>query len=606
MDCNCFGFDNIIVNNRNYNDGSTGWTSSYLCDFAALREDSAADKQIDNPPSTAQGLSILNDGKYAVVYLINEEPASTPEKTRTELVLIDLQSYKIIDTVERDTATDDTTRYLNHANGATAYTDSNGIEHSVTVWGGFAFDTAIVNGKISAVTTSTQLSHRDTPSGVFTDFSDSNAVSAISLDKATGYWYLGSAGRIYKSTEASFNAIPTQYDYIMATGSNPSFAGPIDSLRRQGCMIVNQSITVKDKRLYATISGPGMFVEFDVDTDSETFGDMIAVHNMDEYNTGYVGLENECIGWSEYLNCWVTVTNGRYADEYTTDRRDTGTSLMLFNHITLWAIGPTVGDNFRQTYTTQDQNVFTHLAGNPRYIYCTLDPEIMTIASRGHKIGEYIRHTGYIGSPMRSIAQALSMLQALKQDTCHQTAYLCVNGDFAKYVCGGPANIDKITKIPSNFRMLLNTDFDLRLVNGSSFPTSEILPNTSITIIASKENGSDSGKDSNNVPSSEWRASIPKVTVDRGSKLTSLQIYIGYLELKATSILNGNAFGACQIMANGQNVISIGGTDNAFTSSSKIAASLVFINGGDSNVTYESCINLKRASTATATTGSDA
>ena len=586
MNCNCFDFDNIIVNNRNYNDGSTGWTSSYLCDFSALREDSEADKQIDNPPSTAQGLSILNDGKYAVVYLINEASTATPEKTRTELVLIDFQSYKIIDKVERNTATDDTTRYLNHANGATAYTDSNGTEHSVTVWGGFAFDTAIVNGKISAVTTSTQLSHRDTPTGVFTDFSDSNAVSAISLDKATGYWYLGSAGRIYKSTEVSFNAIPTQYDYIMATGSNPSFAGPIDSLRRQGCMIVNQSITVKDNRLYATISGPGMFVEFDVDTDSETFGDMIAVHNMDEYNTGYVGVENECLGWSEYLNCWVTVTNGRYADEYSTDHGTTGTSLMLFNHITLWAIGPTVGNNFPQTYTQQDPSKFTHIAGLRRVIFCTLDPEIMTRESGGHKIGEYIRHTGYKNYPVRSISQALSIAQALKQDSCHQTVCIAVKGDFARYVQGHSSN---------GGRMLLNTDFDLRLVNGSTFPSCELLQNVSVTILASNENGTDT--------SGAYRGEIPAVIVHRGSKLTSIQIYIDYLELRATAILQGNSFGACQIVANGQNVISIGGTDNAFTSSSKIAASLVFINGGDSNVTYESCINLKKASTATTGSG---
>ena len=580
MNCNCFDFDNIIINNRNYNNGSTSWESSYLCDFAALREDSAPDTQIDNPPSTAQGLSILNDGKYAVVYLINEEPTSRPEKTRTELVLIDLQSYKIIDTADRDTATDDTSRYLNHANGATSYTDSNGIEHSVTVWGAYAFDTAIINGKISAVTTSTQLSYRDTPGGAYTDFSDDNVVSSISLDKATGYWYLGSAGRIYRSSEVSLNAIPSRYDYIMTTGSNESYSGPIDHLRRQGCMIVNQSITAKDNILYATVTGPAMFVAFDVKPDSETFGDMITVHNMDEYNTGYVGLENECMGWSEYLNCWVVVTNGRYADEYSTNHGTTGTSQMLFNHITLWAIGNTVGRNFKQTYTQQDQTKPTHIAGLRRVIFCTIDPEIMTRESRGHRIGEYIRHTGYKDTPMRSIAQALSMAQALKQDTCHQTVCIAVKGDFARYVQGSAS---------SSGRMLLNTDFDLRLVNGSTFPPCELLQNTSVTILASNENGTDTG--------SSYIGTIPSVIVHRGSKLTSIQIHIGYLELRATAILQGNAFGSCRLIANGQNVISIGATDNAFTSSSIIASSLVFINGGDSNVTYEGCINLKKATT---------
>ena len=575
--CDCFK-DIYNIKNNVYKSDSSAWVNSYLCDFVALREDSAADKAIDNPPSTAQGLSILNDGKYAVVYLINEEPDTSPEKTRTELVLIDLQSYKIIDAVDRNTATDDTSRYLNHANGATAYTDSHGVEHTVTVWGAYAFDTAIVNGKISAVTTSTQLSHRDTPGGVYVDFTLNNPASAISLDKSTGYWYLASAGRIYKSTEISFNSIPSQYDYIMSTGANAAFYGPIEYLRRQGCMIVNQSITVKDNILYATVSAPAMFIEFDVNTDSETFGEMLAVHNMDEYNTGYVGVENECLGWSEYLNCWITVTNGRYADEYSTDHGSTGTSLMLFNHITLWAIGSTVADNFKQTYTQQTQTLFTHVAGLRRVIFCTLDPEIMTRNSRGHKIGEYIRHTGYKDTPMRSISQALAMAQALKQDSCHQTVCVAVNGDFARYVQGHRGN---------SGRMLLNTDFDLRLVNGSTFPSCELLQNVAVTILASNENGTDT--------STAYRGEIPAVIVHRGSKLTSIQIHIDYLELRATATLQGNAFGTCQIMASGQNVISIGGTDNAFTSSSKIAGSLVYINGGDSNVAYESCINLKKA-----------
>ena len=323
-----------------------------------------------------------------------------------------------------------------------------------------------------------------------------------------------------------------------------------------------------------------MFVAFDVKPDSETFGDMITVHNMDEYNTGYVGLENECMGWSDYLNCWVVVTNGRYADEYSTNHGTTGTSQMLFNHITLWALGSTVGRNFKQTYTQQDQTKPTHIAGLRRVIFCTIDPEIMTRESRGHRIGEYIRHTGYKDTPMRSIAQALSMAQALKQDTCHQTVCIAVKGDFARYVQGSAS---------SSGRMLLNTDFDLRLVNGSTFPPCELLQNTSVTILASNENGTDTG--------SSYIGTIPSVIVHRGSKLTSIQIHIGYLELRATAILQGNAFGSCRLIANGQNVISIGATDNAFTSSSIIASSLVFINGGDSNVTYEGCINLKKATT---------
>ena len=573
MNCNCECFnDNINIINHNYNNGSDSWTNSYLCDFMALREDSAADKEIDNPASVAQGLSILNDGKYAVVYLINEAATNTPEKTRTRLVLIDLQNFKILDSVERDTATDDTTRYLNHANGATAYTDENGVEHTVTAHGHYAFDTAIISGKISAVTQSIPLITRDTPTGVYVDY---YGATSITLDKATGYWYIAGAGKVYRSAEPSFSAVPTNFDYIMTTGTN-SDDGAIVSLRRQGCMVVNQSITVKDNILYATVSGPAMFVAFNVDTNSDTFGELIAVHNMDEYNTGYVGVENECLGWSDYLNSWVTVTNGRYADEYSTDGRSTGTSQMLFNHIVLWAVGSTVGNNFKQTYTQQDQTKFTIIAGLRRVIFCTLDADIMTVASGGHKIGEYIRHTGYKDTPFRSIGQALAMANALKQDTCHQTVCIAVNGDFAKYVRGSKSN---------NYRILLNTDFDIRLVNGSTFPACELLQNVSVSLIASNDNGTDTN--------SSYRASIPSVIVGRGSKLTALQIYISYLELRATSILTGNSFGSCQLMANGQNVISIGGTDNNF--SGTVSASVVFINGGDSNLNYSACINLKNA-----------
>ena len=556
--CNCDCLNDVInINNKSYNIASGAWVNSYLCDFSALREDNADEAAVVNNAHTAQGMSILNDGKYVLQYLINN---ANGEKCRVKMVLIDLTTFKIIDSVERNAATD-TGEYLNHCNGGTAYRTTAGEDISVTTDHGIAFSTAVTGGKISNITTSTVLKFVD-DTGYIDNLPDS---TFITFDALTGYWYTGYAGNIYRSVNTSYNAIPDTYKYIFNTGFYTTDPRGIQSLRNQGCVTQNQSCAARGGILYSVVTGPAVFIAFNLDSERGEVGDIVNVYNFREFATGYTGTENECLGWSDYTNSWIVNTNGRYVDEYSTDTGKTGKSKKLFNHIAFWAVGNTVADNLPQSYSTNSSGTITILAGNARYIYCTLDPDIMTAASGGYKIGEYIRHEGYIDRPFRSLGQAFAMVNYLKTQTCHQTVYLIVNGDFGKYL-----------RV-----MTIQHSTTIKMTDNSSLPPLNIQQNNYVNITPSDVYGNDSGSAIGH---------ISAVTLYNGAKLTAFQIHIDKLTMRAGSILTGNSFGNCNISASGQSVISVGANDNNFTGT--IANSIAYVSGGYSNLTFSGCVNL--------------
>ena len=323
--------------------------------------------------------------------------------------------------------------------------------------------------------------------------------------------------------------------------------------------------------MYSVVTGPAVFIAFNLDADRGDIGDIRAVHNFREFATGYTGAENECMGWSDYTNSWIVNTNGRYVDEYSTDTGATGKSRKLFNHVALWAVGDTVADNLPQSYSTNSSGTITQLAGNPRYIYCTLDPDIMTADSGGYKIGEYIRHEGYIDRPFRSIGQAFAMVNYLKTQTCHQTVFLIVNGDFAKYLRG----------------LTIQHNASIKMTHNSTLPTLTIQPNNNINIVTCDVNGNDRTKNSDGT---DIIGRINSLYLHRGAKLTAFQIHISYLEMRAGSILTGNSFGNCRLSVSGQSVISVGTGDNNF--SGTISKSIAYVGGGYSNLTFDNCVNL--------------
>ena len=562
--CNCDCFNDVInINNKSYNITSGAWVNSYLCDFSALREDNADEAAVVNNAHTAQGMSVLNDGKYVLQYLIN---SANGEKCRVKMVLIDLTTFKIIDSVERNAATD-TGEYLNHCNGGTAYRTTAGDDISVTTDHGIAFSTAVTGGKISNITTSTVLKRVD-DTGHVDNLPDS---TFITFDALTGYWYTGYAGNVYRSVNTSYNAIPNTYKYIFNTGFYTTDPRGAQSLRNQGCVTQNQSCAARGGVLYSAITGPAVFIAYNLDSERGEVGDIINVHNFREFATGYTGVENECLGWSDYTNSWIVNTNGRYVDEYSTDTGTTGKSKKLFNHIAFWAVGNTVADNLPQSYSTNSSGTITILAGNARYIYCTLDPDIMTAASGGYKIGEYIRHEGYIDRPFRSIGQAFAMINYLKTHTCHQTVYLIVNGDFAKYL-----------RV-----MTIQHSTTIKMTNNSTLPPLNIQQNNYVNITPCDVYGNDAGTNSDGTP---VIGHIDSLTLYNGAKLTAFQIHIDKLTMRAGSILTGNSFGNCNISASGQSVISVGANDNNFTGT--IANSIAYVSGGYANLTFSGCVNL--------------
>ena len=556
LDCKCDCLnDTIIINNKAYTVKSDSWVNSYLCDFMACREDNAEEKAVNNPAAVTQGFSLVHDGTQAVVYLINE---SDGNNSRTKIMLIDLTTFTILDVVERDTATDYPERRLNHANGGTNYVDSQNYHYSVTAANGFAFSTVIRNNKISNNTCSKQLKRVD-DNGYIDNMPDT---TFITYDPITQYWYTGYAGNIYRSVSKSPTTIPDTYKYLFNTGMYTTNPNGIQSLRNQGSMTVNQSACVRDGVLYAVVSAPAMFIAFNVDETRGEVGDIIGVHNFHEYATGHVGIENECLNWSDYLNCFVTNTNGRYIDEYSTATGTTGKAQRLYNHITLWAVGNTVGESTPQAYSTTIGN-FTVQSGAPRHIYCTLDPDIM---ADGYKIGEKIRHDGYADTPFRSIGEAFAFSTFLKTQTAHQTVYIDFNGDFGKYVRP----------------MTVHHNATFILTNGSSLPSLTVYPNISLSI--------DCDSDSST-------GYINSVVLRRGARMSTQNVHYNRIEARAGSSLTGNGFGNCALYANGQNLISIGGTDNNFTGT--IHGAVVYINGGYSNLEFTDCVNLKTLTTLT-------
>ena len=89
--CNCDCFNDVInINNKSYNITSGAWVNSYLCDFSALREDNSDEAAVVNNAHTAQGMSVLNDGKYVLQYLINNNNGA---QCRVKMVLIDRTIY---------------------------------------------------------------------------------------------------------------------------------------------------------------------------------------------------------------------------------------------------------------------------------------------------------------------------------------------------------------------------------------------------------------------------------------------------------------------------------------------------------------------------------
>ena len=562
--CNCDCFNDVInINNKSYNITSGNWVNSYLCDFSTLREDNSDEAAVVNNAYAAQGFSVLNDGKYVLQYLINSVNGAD---CRVKMVLIDLTTFKIIDSVERNAATD-SGAYLNHCNGGTSYRTTAGNDISVVAANGIAFSTAVTGGKISNITTSTVLKRVD-DTGHIDNMPDS---TFITFDNLTGYWYTGYGGNIYRSVNTSYNALPDTYKYIFNTGFYTTDPRGVQSLRNQGCVTLNQSCAARDGILYSVVTGPAVFIAFNLDSARGDIGDIVAVHNFREFATGYTGAENECLGWSDYTNSWIVNTNGRYVDEYSTDTGTTGKSQKLFNHVALWAVGDTVADNLPQSYSTNSSGTITQLAGNPRYIYCTLDPDIMTADSGGYKIGEYIRHEGYIDRPFRSIGQAFAMVNYLKTQTCHQTVFLIVNGDFAKYLRG----------------LTIQHNASIKMTHNSTLPSLTIQPNNNINIVTCDVNGNDRATNSDGT---DIIGRINSLYLHRGAKLTAFQIHISYLEMRAGSILTGNNFGDCRLSASGQSVISVGTAGNNF--SGTISKSIAYVGGGYSNLTFDNCVNL--------------
>lgn len=553
MDCNCDCFNDVYnIINTAYTADSSAWVNSYLCDFMTYRESGAAEIAVNNPPGLSQGFSLHNGGKLALVYTHNERDNDT---SRARLFLIDLSEYKIIDVVDRDTATDNNAARLMHCNSGTSFTDSTGTEYSVTVWGKYAFSTAVNANSISSVTTSTQLYIMQDGEKV-----EYSGATSLTLDSFTGYWYLGGGGKIYKSTDASFTAIPDTYEYIFDIGTATEGVGGVNYLKRQGCKTANQCSTARNGVLYASISGPAMVVEFNLDESRGAAGELLAVHNLSEWSTGYTGVENECLQWSDYLNSWVVNTNSRYLDEIGAAAGETGSASHLYHHITLWAVGSTVGENLPQSYTDVSGG-FTIQAGAERNIFVTLDPDIM---ANGYKIGEYIRHTGYKATPFRSLTQALGFAAYLKTHTAHQSVSIVVEGDFSSYIRSNTACLN------------VTQDINFIMLNGSTLPRLNIKPNVRVNITAYESTASN--------------VSIPYILTGRGAKLYCYDVNVKYLELQSGAILTGNGFGECELYANGQNVIAIGANNNIFTGT--IYGSMAFIGGGYGGLTFTACHNL--------------
>lgn len=551
--CNCDCFKDVYnINNTAYTANSSAWVNSYLCDFMTYRESNAAEIAVNNPPGLAQGFSLHNGGKLALVYTHNERDNDT---SRTRLFLIDLSEYKIIDVVDRDTATDNSAARLMHCNSGTSFTVKNGTEYSVTVWGKYAFATAINTNHISSVTTSIPLYIMQDGKKV-----EYSSATSLTLDNFTGYWYMSGGGKVYKSIALSLTAIPDTYEYIFDIGTATEGIGGVDYLKRQGCIIANQSSTARNGILYASISAPAMVVEFNLDETHGAVGELLAVHNLSEFSTGYTGVENECMQWSEYFNSWIVNTNSRYLDEIGTATGETGSATHLYNHITLWAVGSTVGENLPQSYT-DTAGGFTIQAGAERNIFVTLDTEIM---ANGYKIGEYIRHTGYKATPFRSLTQALGFVAYMRNKTAHQSVSIVVEGDFNSYIRSTTSCLNITQNI--NFIML----------NGSTLPRLNIKPNVNVNITAYESQNPD--------------VAVPYILVGRGAKLYCYGVNVQYLELQSGAWLTGNSFGNCELHANGHNVISIGALNNVFTG--EIYGSMAFIGGGYGGLTFTACRNL--------------
>ena len=551
--CNCDCFKDVYnINNTAYNAKSSAWVNSYLCDFMTYRESNAAEIAVNNPPGLAQGFSLHNGGKLALVYTHNERDDDT---SRARLFLIDLSEYKIIDVVDRDTATDNSAARLMHCNSGTSFTDSTGTEYSVTAWGKYAFSTAVTANQISSITTSTPLYIMQDGEKV-----EYSSATSLTLDSFTGYWYLGGGGKMYKSTATNLNTIPDTYEYLFDIGTVTEGVGGVNYLKRQGCMAANQSSTARNGVLYASMSAPALVVEFNLDESRGAVGGLLAVHNLSEFATGYTGVENECLQWSDYLNCWLVNRNSRYLDEIGAAAGETGSASHLYNHITLWAVGSTVGENLPQSYTDTTGG-FTIQAGAERNIFATLDADIM---ANGYKVGEYIRHTGYKASPFRSLTQALGFAAYLKTRTAHQSVSIVVEGDFASYIRSNTACLN------------VTQDINFIMLNGSTLPRLNIKPNVSVNVTAYESQNPD--------------VSIPYILVGRGAKLYCYGVNVQYLELQSGAWLTGNAFGNCELHANGQNVISIGALNNTFTG--EVYGSMAFIGGGFDGLSFTACRNL--------------